>query len=260
MAKISGEKKQLPELKPTKWGDIVYKIAGVAVQPFYKIFVDIECRGVEKIPSGRFIVVANHTSVVDPITVAYPLFKKGHLPRFLAKESLFHAPALGWLMRTIAHVPVSRGSVDARKSLETAHNIVESGGSIIIYPEGTLTTDPDLWPMIGRTGAARLALATGVPVVPIVHWGDEQFIPYSGKPVFGKRHKAIVAVGDPIDFSDLIQEPNKAKYTRAELMVVTDRMMDSLTDMLADVRGETAPTGRWNPSTGVREEKIVGGK
>ncbi|QRZ62327.1 1-acyl-sn-glycerol-3-phosphate acyltransferase [Rothia sp. ZJ932] len=256
----SSKKRQLPELKPTKWGDIVYKVAGNIVRPLYNLVIDIEFRGQNKLPRGGFIVVANHTSMVDPITVAYPMFIKGALPRFLAKESLFHAPALGWLMRTIAHVPVSRGSVDARKSLETAQNIVDAGGSIIIYPEGTLTTDPDGWPMSGRTGAARLALATGAPVVPIAHWGDHEFLPYSGKPVFGKRHRAVVSIGDPLDFSDLVDKNGSSKPTRAQLMEVTDRMMDSVTELLADIRGEEAPTGRWNPSTGVREPRIEGGR
>ena len=150
-------------------------------------------------------------------------------------------------------MPVSRGSVDARKSLETARNIVEAGGSIIIYPEGTLTTDPDQWPMVGRTGAARLALATGAPVVPIAHWGDQQFMPPHSKPRFGKRHKVVVEVGDPIDFSDLVTEQKAERYSRSELMAVTDRMMDAVTAVLADIRGEKAPEGRWNPSTGVRE-------
>lgn len=247
------KKKQLPELKPTAWGNAVYKIAGNTLRPLYNLVIDIEFRGIEKLPEGGCIVVANHISEVDPITVAYPLFKEGKLPRFLAKESLFHAPVLGWLMRTIAHVPVSRGSVDARKSLETARNIVEAGGSIIIYPEGTLTTDPDQWPMVGRTGAARLALATGAPVVPIAHWGDQQFMPPRSKPRFGKRHKVVVEVGDPIDFSDLVTEQKEERYSRSELMAVTDRMMDAVTAVLADIRGEKAPEGRWNPSTGVRE-------
>jgi 1-acyl-sn-glycerol-3-phosphate acyltransferase len=69
---------------------------------------------------------------------------------------------------------VERGSVEAVKSLDALSDALHEGGAVVIYPEGTTTREPDLWPMRGKTGAARLALITGAPVIPIANWGAER--------------------------------------------------------------------------------------
>ena len=75
----------------------------------------------------------------------------------------------------------------------------------MVYPEGTITRDPDLWPMTGKSGAARIALATGCPVIPVGQWGAHQLLaPYSKKPDLFPRKKIIVLAGDPVDLSDLL--------------------------------------------------------
>lgn len=247
-------KQPLPELKPTASGDALYKGLGSVARVLYHGLFKLSLSGQEKLPRDRgYIVVANHISEVDPITVAYPVYVTGTLPRFLAKESLFRAPGLGIILRKLAHIPVARGSVDARKSLVTAQNVVDAGGAVIIYPEGTLTKDPELWPMQGRTGAARLALATGAPVYPVAHWGDQDFLPPHGKPRFFPRKKVQVRVGDPIDFSHIVDRAEGKKYTRDELAAVTEHMISEVTSLLAEIRGEAAPQGRYNPATGRRE-------
>lgn len=200
-------------------------------------------------------MVANHITEIDPITVAYPLFVRGVLPRFLAKDSLFRVPVLGWLMRQCAHIPVARGSAQAAKSLDVAQAVLSSGGAVLIFPEGTLTKDPELWPMTGKSGAARLALETGAPVYPIAHWGDQDFLPQYGKPRFSLRRKKVsIVVGDPIDWSDLLEdrEPG-AHYSHDELTAVTNRMLDQITGLLEDLRGEKAPAGRWNSVLDIRQ-------
>jgi 1-acyl-sn-glycerol-3-phosphate acyltransferase len=210
--------------------------------------------------------VANHTTELDPVTVAFPAFVEGALPRFLAKDSLFRAPVLGYIMRKLAHIPVVRGSVDARKSLITARKIVEAGGAVVIFPEGTTTHDPQLWPMQARTGAARLALATGAPVYPVAHWGDEQILGYVDEPgedgrIKEKRKISLfprktvrVKVGKALDIASLVEDASpEAKHTRTELGVVTDAMLDAITAELEKIRGEKAPEGRWNPRTKRRE-------
>lgn len=246
----------LSDIKPTAFGDAVYRTAGSLVRPLYNIPMKIEIEGREKLRrNDGYIVVSNHVTVVDPITAAYPLFVQGILPRFLAKDGLFRVPVLGWLMRQCAHIPVARGSAQAGKSLDVARNVLDAGGAVIIFPEGTLTSDPDLWPMTAKSGAARLALQTGAPVLPIAHWGDQDFWPSEGKPRFGfPRKKVKVKVGDPIDFSDILagRDPDSS-YTRDELKAVTDRMMDAITELLQDLRGEPAPEGRWNSVLKVRE-------
>lgn len=246
----------LGDITPTAKGDVVYRVAGNLLRPLYNIPMKLDITGIEKLPQeGGYIVISNHLTVVDPITVAYPLFIRGVLPRFLAKEGLFRVPVLGWLMRQCAHIPVSRGSAQAGKSLDVARNVLDAGGAVLIFPEGTLTKDPEQWPMTGKTGAARLALATGAPVIPIAHWGDQEFWPRGGKPRFGfPRKKVQIVVGDPIDFSDLLAyaEP-EAKQSRQQLAEVTTRMLDRVTDLLETIRGEKAPAGRWNAVLGVRQ-------
>jgi 1-acyl-sn-glycerol-3-phosphate acyltransferase len=143
---------------------------------------------------------------------------------------------------------------------------VEAGGAVVIFPEGTTTHDPQLWPMQARTGAARLALSTGAPVYPVAHWGDEQILGYVDEPgedgrVKEKRKVSLfprktvrVKVGPALDIASLVADPSpEAKHTRTELGVVTDAMLDAITAELEEIRGEKAPEGRWNPRTKRRE-------
>jgi len=112
-------------------------VLGNAARGLYKLIARVEITGRENLPkSGGYIIVANHTTELDPVTVAFPAFVEGALPRFLAKDSLFRAPVFGYIMRKLAHIPVVRGSVDARKSLITARKIVEAGGAVVVFPGG----------------------------------------------------------------------------------------------------------------------------
>ena len=138
------EKKALPTLEPTPQGDKLFKVLGNAARVVYKGIARIEIIGSENFPTDRgYIVVANHSTEIDPVTVALPIFNNGVFPRFLAKDSLFRAPVLGYIMRKMAHIPVIRGSVDARKALITARKVVEAGGAVVIYPffNDTATTE-----------------------------------------------------------------------------------------------------------------------
>src|ERR1700753_3891450 len=123
-------------------------------------------------PSGGVILVPNHASHFDPLVVAHYIYESGRWPRFLAKASLFQVPVVGPFLRKLKQIPVTRGSVEAVKSLDVLVDAIQQGGAVVIYPEGTTTRSPDLWPMQGKTGAARLALVTGAPVIPIAHWGS----------------------------------------------------------------------------------------
>ncbi|MFW0184534.1 lysophospholipid acyltransferase family protein [Rothia sp. CCM 9418] len=250
----SQPRQALTGLKPTPSGDALYRVLGHSARVLYHCLMGLKIEGIEKLPRDRgYLVVSNHLSEVDPITIAYPVFLTGTLPRFLAKESLFRAPVIGWILRKLAHIPVARGSIDARKSLETAQNVLESGGAVVIYPEGTLSEDPQGWMIAARTGAARLAFATGVPVYPIAHWGDQEFLSPTGKFRPFPRKKVQVKIGDPIDFSDLQGSSPAAAPTREDLTTATERMVSAITALLEDIRGEKEPEGRWNPITRRRE-------
>ena len=110
---------------------------------------------------------------------------------------------------------MERSTAGANRSLQVAQEIVAEGGAIIIYPEGTLTRDPDLWPMKGHTGAARLALEGGIPVVPIAHWGAHEVFPrYAKRFHIFPRKRSRVVVGDPVDLSAFAGRPlDKATLT-----------------------------------------------
>jgi 1-acyl-sn-glycerol-3-phosphate acyltransferase len=195
--------------------------------------------GMEHIPAtGGLIIVANHLSHADPLTIAHFVYDAGRWPQFLAKQSLFEVPVVGYVLRAVRQTPVRRGSVDAAKALEAAVKAVEDGSVVIIYPEGTTTKEPDLWPMRGKTGVARLWLATRVPVVPIVMDGQQAiFDPRTGKLKLRPRTPVTVAAGPPIDLSKW----DGASPTTQVLQEITETIMLRLRDMLAELRGSTPP-------------------
>ena len=85
---------------------------------------------------------------------------------------------------------------------------MRDGECVVIYPEGTLTRDPELWPMAGKSGAARIALATGCPVIPVGQWGAQEILPpYAKTPdLFPRKHLTLKA-GDPVPLDDLLAQP-----------------------------------------------------
>lgn len=121
--------------------------------------------------SGGVVVVANHISNADPLVLAQYVVWQGRWPRFLAKIEVWSMPIAGWAVKATGQIPVRRGAHDASDSLAAAKEALAAGECVLVYPEGTITTAPGGWPMTGRTGAVRLALATGVPLVPIGQWG-----------------------------------------------------------------------------------------
>jgi 1-acyl-sn-glycerol-3-phosphate acyltransferase len=205
----------------------------------------------EKIPAeGGFLLVLNHISEVDPLIVAHIVWDHGRIPRYLAKAGLFKNKVLGFFLRAAGQIPVYRASKDAVGAYDAAVAAVRAGQCIVVYPEGTITRDPDLWPMVGKSGAARIALATGAPVVPIGQWGAQELLaPYAKRPDLFPRKLITMKVGDPVDLSDLVGDQSSAAVTEA-----TARIMAALTTLVEDVRGGTAPKERFNPrSAGVSE-------
>ena len=204
-----------------------------------------------KVPeTGGVVVVANHISHVDPVTFAHFMWDHGRLPRYLAKAALFDVRVLGWLLRNMGQIPVHRETTDASAAFASAVSAVENGQAVIVYPEGTLTRDPDLWPMVGRTGAARIALQTGAPVVPVAQWGAQRMLyPYATRPHLFPPTRIQMKVGDPVDLEDLRARP----VTPETIHEATDRIMAAITALLEDLRGERAPAVRFDPrAAGVR--------
>jgi len=206
----------------------------------------------EKIPAeGGFLLVLNHISEVDPLIVAHIVWDHGRIPHYLAKAGLFKNRFLGFFLRSAGQIPVFRASRDAVGAYDAAVAAVRGGKCVVVYPEGTITRDPGLWPMVGKSGAARIALATGAPVIPVGQWGAQELLaPYAKRPDLFPRKLITMKVGDPIDLSDLTSQ----EQTPATVAAVTDRIMATLTDLVEQVRGESAPAERFNPRTaGVKE-------
>ncbi|WDF32159.1 lysophospholipid acyltransferase family protein [Arthrobacter agilis] len=224
------------------------------VRPVMNAMMAKEWRGQERLPRGKgMIVCPNHVTEIDPVVVGHFLYNQGVMPHFMAKASLFSVPVIGSILRVIRQVPVERSTSGANRSLEAARDVLADGGGIIIYPEGTLTRDPGMWPMKGRTGAARLALQTGAPVVPIAQWGAHEVFPrYAKRFHLVPRKTSRVLVGDPVDLSDFRDAP----LTRATLDAATDRILDAITELLAELRGEQVPAERWDPAA--KQQKPTG--
>jgi 1-acyl-sn-glycerol-3-phosphate acyltransferase len=222
------------------------------VKPLLLLFTKRRWVDGEKIPAeGGCVLVANHVSHVDPLTFAHFVYDHGRLPRFLAKSEVFDVPVVGRIIRSAGQIPVFRLSRDASQAFRAAVAAVENGQCVVVYPEGTISRDPGLWPMTGKTGAARIALSTGAPVVPIAQWGANDILaPYAKKARLLPRKTISMKAGDPVDLDDL----RGRQLTPDVLHEATDRIMDALTLLLADLRGEEPPAVRFDPKTaGVRE-------
>ncbi len=195
--------------------------------------------GREHIPAkGGALIVANHISHLDPIFSGLILDRSGRVPRFLAKHSLWSVPVLGRALAGSGQIAVYRESSDAQQSLRDGTAALRDGKTVIIYPEGTITRDPDTWPMHARTGVARLALTADVPVVPMVHWGTHRVLDgYNKKFRPLPRGPIVVRCGEPVDLSAYRGRPIDAVLLRE----VTDLLMTHVRDLLAEVRDESAP-------------------
>jgi 1-acyl-sn-glycerol-3-phosphate acyltransferase len=199
----------------------------------------------EKIPAeGGCIVVFNHISEVDPLIAAHVIYDHGRIPRYLAKANLFKNRFLGFFLRACGQIPVERLSKNAAGAFDAAVAAVRHGELVVVYPEGTITRDPDLWPMVGKSGAARIALETRAPVVPIGQWGAQEVLaPYARKPDLFPRKRIEMKVGDPVDLADLYDQ----ERTPAVVKQATERIMTALTGLVEEVRGQRAPEERFDP-------------
>lgn len=203
-------------------------------------------QGQDHIPrTGGVVLVTNHISNLDPIVLGQFLAYAGRYPYYLGKASLFRVPVLGAIITACGQIPVERGTANAVQALSQAVAAVRSGKTVIVYPEGTITLDPDLWPMTGKTGAARIALETNVPVIPVATWGGQEIL--GAKKVhwprlFPRRTLRVIA-GPPVPLDDLRAQ----RVTPALLREATERITVAITALVAELRGERPPLTRFDP-------------
>ncbi|MFC3995189.1 lysophospholipid acyltransferase family protein [Nocardiopsis sediminis] len=239
--------------RESRW---VKAVVASIVRPIMTAVTRAEWSGQENIPrDGGVILAANHLSMADPLTIAHYLYVAGkRWPTFTAKEGVFRIPVVGAVARSTGQIPVRRGTTDAVKALKAAEEaLTRDGSSVIIYPEGTCTRDPHLWPMVAKTGVARLALTTGVPVVPLAHWGEQHLLPYGSAKLspFPRKRVQIVA-GPPVDLSAYRDRP----ITATLLKDATADIMREITRFQAGIRGEEPPAVPFDPRQ-ARQEKIA---
>ena len=223
----------------------------IILHPGLRLLMKHRWQGKENIPpTGGIILAPNHLSYADWPTIA--LFSDGYAhryPVFMIKSPIFEVKVIGPLMYKFGQLPVYRGRGDAGLVLRQAEQALRAGACVIVYPEGTASRDPDLWPMVGKTGAARLALTTGAPVIPIAHWGAQEILPYgSKKPHLFPRKTVRMAAGPPVDLSAYAGQRLGASTLRA----ATADIMADITALLAKIRQETPPAVPWDPATGGR--------
>ena len=223
------------------------------LRPVLQVLTKRDWQGAEKLPrSGGYVLAPNHLSHVDPFLISHFMVDHGITPRFMAKDTLMTAPVVGAILRSAEQIPVRRRTANAKDALAPAEAAVRAGGVVTIYPEGTITRDPAAWPMSGYTGAVRVALAAGVPLVPMMQWGPQEILwPYSKRPHLLPRKTIHIRIGDPIDLSDLEGQ----ELTDKLLRTATDRLMDTLTAMMAEVRGELPSTPRIDVHTVRKHQK-----
>jgi len=200
---------------------------------------------------GPLILAGNHISNFDPICVTAVMGKLKIAPRMMATGGLFRAPVVGPLMARAGHIQVDRGRDTAASAVPAAVDALQTGSVVFIYPEGRIGLDPGMWPERAKTGMARLALATGAPVVPVVIWGSHQVIAYHGRgPMLRSLFRAVVRrptvrvhVGAPIDLSDL-RSGAVGHAQRA-----SDRIMHAITTELAPLRVDEPGVPRYRDRT-----------
>ena len=224
----------------------VFNGLAAVVVPAITATAKLDIRGHEHVPArGAFVISPNHYSEIDPVVMAVAIWRSGRVPRFMAKASLFKVPVVGGILRAAGQIPVERaGRSSHSAAIEAAREVVRDELGVIIYPEGSLTREPNLWPMRGKTGAVRMALEAGVPLIPAAHWGTQHLMPRYGKTIRPFPRKRIeILFGPPVDLSDFAGRTDQAAMTEA-----TDRLMAAIAGLLGELRGETPPAQRWDPS------------
>lgn len=245
-----------PIQDPIPWS---YSAVIATVRPLLMAATRRSWSGGEHVPrSGGFIVASNHYSEIDPLMLAHYLVDHGRPASFLAKSSLFEVPVLGAALTSLGQVPVYRATSRARDALDAAREALEEGRCIAIMPEGTLTRDPDMWPMKARPGVGRLALLSKAPVIPIGQWGAQEVLGrYARRPGnLLKRPVQHIKAGPAVDLSDLY---DRADEPRAHVEA-TARVMAAVTGLVAELRQETPPEKPYELRAGEMDRRPGRGK
>lgn len=243
--KKSGDFLKMPKIHKN---DIHFgtRIVANILRPIVRALYRVEVKGIENVPkTGAYVLGANHVTYLDALAVAYLVYFKLHrTPHFLAKGNLFKAPVIGSILLGVEQVPVYRGGHTNREPMDAANAMLQNGRVIAIFPEGTLTREPDGWPMRGKIGALRMALENDVPFIPMAQWGTEAVLPtYSRKLRPKPWHKVRMIIGEELDLSAY----RGRKLSNQEYIDVTELAMKAITKLTEELRGGKAPKKLFDP-------------
>jgi 1-acyl-sn-glycerol-3-phosphate acyltransferase len=227
--------------------NLTFKICARVLIPIINAITKHTWIGAENIPkTGRVIVANNHLSYFDVLNFAHFLYKNGRAPSFLGKIGVFRVPIIGRILLAAGQVPVERETPNAGKAVDHAKRLLEAGHLLGVYPEGTLSRDLDHWPMVAKTGLARLALTTNTPVIPVAQWGSQVLMPtYSKKIRIFPRTRITIVAGKPVDLS-----PWHGKGDDPQALIeATAKVMREITALLEEIRGEKRPEVIFDPHT-----------
>jgi 1-acyl-sn-glycerol-3-phosphate acyltransferase len=227
--------------------DLVYPPVIALVKGFWKYLgLQFDFQGDENIPrKGGAVLAINHTSYLD-----FALAGTGALPvkrfvRFMAKKELFDNKIAGPLLRGMHHINVDRSNGAA--SFVTALKALESGEIIGIFPEGTISTSFEIKQL--KSGAVRLAIGAGVPIVPTIVWGGQRVSTKGLKPNF-KRGKTPVSVsfGEPIYFAKDVDIDTAAQQLREVMISMLNQVQEKYPDSHVGQRWAPARLGGTAPA------------
>ncbi|MDQ3963276.1 MAG: 1-acyl-sn-glycerol-3-phosphate acyltransferase [Actinomycetota bacterium] len=203
----------------------VYRpVIGVARALFASMGWQIRRFGAENVPSsGPAVLASNHIGYLDFVFVGYAAREQRRLVRFMAKKEVFDHPVAGPLMRGMKHIPVDRFA-RASDSIDAAVAALERGEIVGMFPEGTISRS--FVPRAGKTGAVRMAMAAGAPLIPCATWGTQRILTKDRPKNFERKVAIDVYVGEPIDY-DGGDDP----------VEVTARLMDAIGTLVEKAQG-----------------------
>ncbi|MEA2510463.1 MAG: hypothetical protein QOG21_2545 [Actinomycetota bacterium] len=212
--------------------DWTYSLAKAVLKPWLTVWFHWKIEGLENIPSqGAAILAVNHIAYLDPFAAAFIVDKARRRARFLAKSELFQDKRIGWVLKGADQIEVKRGTKDAPVALDEAYAALDRGELVVVFPEGTVTKEPDLRPMAAKSGAARLALKTGAPLVPCALWGTANVWPKGFRKRWRPGQRIVVRIGPAIALPVAGDSPEVWRE-------LGTRLMAAITELLSEIRAE----------------------
>ena len=226
-----------------------------AAMAFVRARAKVYCWGIENVPEdGPFILANTHITQLDVLIPMGCMHNLGRYPRFMAKAEILHWPLIGRWLSALAMQPVKRRSGKTMEIEADSIKSLVSGQPLSIWPEGTLTRDPDKWPMTFKLGMAEIALTASkklgypIPLLVAVTWGASSIRNFAPFP----RKNVVLAITPPVEYGDLL-EGDWAEPPKERAIELNHRVHKIMERLEGEIRGEKPPAaGVWDYHTSSR--------